>query len=88
MSYAIWGEGIPTLLPRADVVHVVCGDPESDDSDSFAVPWDKVLALNVKGVFHLTRALVPPDPGPLPPGVRVTVVADIDAALRALRPGS
>ena len=33
-----------------------------------------------------TSALVPPDPGPLPQGVRVTVVADIDAALRALRP--
>jgi uncharacterized protein YtpQ (UPF0354 family) len=45
VSYAIWGEGIPTLLPRADVVHVVLGDPESDESESFAVPWDKVLAL-------------------------------------------
>jgi DNA repair protein RadA/Sms len=31
-----------------------------------------------------TRALVPPDPGPLPPDVRVTVVADLGAALRTL----
>jgi len=33
-----------------------------------------------------TSALVPPDPGPLPPGVRVRTVADLDAALRSLRP--
>jgi DNA repair protein RadA/Sms len=33
-----------------------------------------------------TRALVPPDPGPLPPGVRVTVVADLEAALDAVVP--
>ena len=31
-----------------------------------------------------TAALVPPDPGPLPPGMRVTEVADLGAALRAL----
>ena len=33
-----------------------------------------------------TRALIPPDAGPLPSGVRATVVADLDAALRALTP--
>ena len=33
-----------------------------------------------------TRALVPPDPGPLPSGVRAIVVPDLDAALRALSP--
>jgi DNA repair protein RadA/Sms len=32
----------------------------------------------------VTRALVPPDPGPVPPGLRVTEVADLGAALRAL----
>ncbi len=32
-----------------------------------------------------TRALVPPDSGPLPGGVRVTVVDDVDSALRFLR---
>jgi len=32
-----------------------------------------------------TRALVPPDSGPLPAGVHVTVVDDVDAALRFLR---
>lgn len=32
-----------------------------------------------------TRALVPPDPGPLPPEVRAVVVEDLDAALRVLR---
>ena len=31
-----------------------------------------------------TAALVPPDPGPLPDGMRVTEVADLGAALRAL----
>jgi DNA repair protein RadA/Sms len=31
-----------------------------------------------------TAALVPPDPGPLPAGMRVTEVADLGAALRAL----
>lgn len=31
-----------------------------------------------------TRALVPPDPGPVPPGVLVTVVADLEAALAAV----
>jgi DNA repair protein RadA/Sms len=31
-----------------------------------------------------TTALVPPDPGPLPDGMRVTEVADLGAALRAL----
>ena len=31
-----------------------------------------------------TNALVPPDPGPLPDGMRVTEVADLGAALRAL----
>jgi DNA repair protein RadA/Sms len=31
-----------------------------------------------------TAALVPPDPGPLPAGLRVTEVADLGAALRAL----
>ncbi len=31
-----------------------------------------------------TAALVPPDPGPVPPGLRVTEVADLGAALRAL----
>jgi DNA repair protein RadA/Sms len=31
-----------------------------------------------------TSALVPPDPGPVPPGVRVRVVGDIETALRAL----
>jgi DNA repair protein RadA/Sms len=33
-----------------------------------------------------TRALVPPDCGPLPPGVRATEVADLGAALAAIRP--
>ena len=32
-----------------------------------------------------STALVPPDPGPLPDGMRVTEVADLGAALRALR---
>ena len=32
-----------------------------------------------------TRALVPPDAGPLPPDVRATVVPDIRSALRVLR---
>lgn len=32
------------------------GAPLSEYPDS---AWDKVLALNVKGIFHLTRALVP-----------------------------
>ncbi|WP_127781860.1 DNA repair protein RadA [Rhodococcus sp. X156] len=31
-----------------------------------------------------THALVPPDSGPMPPGVRTTVVADIPSALRVL----
>jgi DNA repair protein RadA/Sms len=31
-----------------------------------------------------TSALVPPDPGPVPPGMAVTEVADLGAALRAL----
>jgi DNA repair protein RadA/Sms len=31
-----------------------------------------------------TNALVPPDPGPVPGGIRVTVVPDLDAALRSL----
>jgi DNA repair protein RadA/Sms len=31
-----------------------------------------------------TAALVPPEPGPVPPGMRVTEVADLGAALRAL----
>jgi DNA repair protein RadA/Sms len=33
-----------------------------------------------------TAALVPPDPGPVPAGLRVTEVADLGAALRALPP--
>jgi NAD(P)-dependent dehydrogenase (short-subunit alcohol dehydrogenase family) len=32
------------------------GAPFADYSDA---AWDKVLALNVKAIFHLTRALVP-----------------------------
>ncbi|MGZ4520911.1 MAG: magnesium chelatase domain-containing protein, partial [Mycobacteriaceae bacterium] len=31
-----------------------------------------------------TRALVPPDSGTMPPGIRATVVPDIPAALRVL----
>jgi DNA repair protein RadA/Sms len=34
-----------------------------------------------------TRALVPPDSGTMPPGVRATVVPDLGAALRVLRRG-
>jgi DNA repair protein RadA/Sms len=34
-----------------------------------------------------TRALVPPDPGPLPAGVHAMVVADLAAALRVLHEG-
>jgi DNA repair protein RadA/Sms len=35
-----------------------------------------------------STALVPPDPGPLPDGMRVTEVADLGAALRALARGA
>jgi DNA repair protein RadA/Sms len=34
-----------------------------------------------------TRALVPPDSGPLPPGVRAVVVPDVGSVLRALYDG-
>jgi hypothetical protein len=45
LAYAVWGQGVPTLLPRTDVVHIACGDPESDQDDSFAVTWDSLLAI-------------------------------------------
>lgn len=42
--------------------------------------WDKVLALNVKGVFHLTRALIPRLEAAAAPGdpARVINVGSID----------
>jgi NAD(P)-dependent dehydrogenase (short-subunit alcohol dehydrogenase family) len=51
------------VMTREPVLHVLVnnagatwGAPLADYPDS---AWDKVLALNVKSVFHLTRALAP-----------------------------
>ncbi len=51
------------LARREPALHILVnnaganwGAPLAEFPDS---AWDKVLALNVKGVFHLTRALVP-----------------------------
>jgi NAD(P)-dependent dehydrogenase (short-subunit alcohol dehydrogenase family) len=51
------------LAEREPALHILVnndganwGAPLAEYPDS---AWDKVLALNVKGVFHLTRALVP-----------------------------
>ncbi len=53
------------------------GAPLAEYPDS---AWDKVLALNVKGVFHLTRALVPLLEKGVRPGdpARVINVGSID----------
>ncbi len=52
-----------TIAARESAVHILVnnaganwGAPLEEFPDS---AWDKVLALNVKGVFHLTRALLP-----------------------------
>ena len=45
------------LHPGAGGVRVLHWGAPLDEYPDAA--WDKVLALNVKGVFHLTRALVP-----------------------------
>lgn len=37
MSFSVWGEGIPTLLPRTDTVFV-----GRQDSSGFLVPWEQV----------------------------------------------
>jgi NAD(P)-dependent dehydrogenase (short-subunit alcohol dehydrogenase family) len=51
------------IMEREEKLHILInnaganwGAPLAEFPDS---AWDKVLALNVKGVFHLTRALVP-----------------------------
>src|SRR4029453_4833796 len=52
-----------TLSARESALHVLVnnaganwGAPLAEYPDS---AWDKVLALNVKGVFHLSRLLLP-----------------------------
>src|SRR5206468_4348588 len=54
-----------------------CGAPLAEYPDA---AWDKVLALNVKAVFHLTRALLPLLEKAVRPGdpARVINIGSID----------
>ncbi len=72
------------LGAREECLHVLVnnaganwGAPLADYPDA---AWDKVLALNVKGVFHLTRALVPMLEKGVQPGdpARVINIGSID----------
>jgi NAD(P)-dependent dehydrogenase (short-subunit alcohol dehydrogenase family) len=57
-------EGLATALgAREERLHVLVNNAGANWGAPLAeypdVAWDKVLALNVKGVFHLTRACLP-----------------------------
>src|SRR5438046_577199 len=51
------------IAEREPALHILVNNAGANWGASLAeypdAAWDKVLALNVKGVFHLTRALVP-----------------------------
>jgi NAD(P)-dependent dehydrogenase (short-subunit alcohol dehydrogenase family) len=51
------------IAEREPALHILVNNAGANWGASLATypdaAWDKVLALNVKGVFHLTRALVP-----------------------------
>ncbi len=72
------------LASREPALHILVnnaganwGAPLADYPDE---AWDKVLALNVKGVFHLTRALLPQLEKAAQPGdpARVINIGSID----------
>jgi NAD(P)-dependent dehydrogenase (short-subunit alcohol dehydrogenase family) len=73
-----------TVAAREPALHILVnnaganwGAPLGEYPDS---AWDKVLALNVKGVFHLTRALLPQLEAAARPGdpARVINIGSID----------
>lgn len=43
---AVWTQGVPTLLPEAQVVHFV-QDGDQDAQAAWAVPWSKVVELGL-----------------------------------------
>src|SRR5262245_34564327 len=82
-----------TIAEREPALHILVNNAGANWGASLAEypdsAWDKVLALNVKGVFHLTRALVPLLAKAVRPGdpARVINIGSIDGCgCRSSRP--
>ncbi|MBL8720047.1 MAG: DUF1444 domain-containing protein [Myxococcales bacterium] len=78
LTWAMWGEGIDTLLPVVDVVMLTRGD-DAPAEDTFFVPFERVIEI-------LGENFVPA-PGYHPPRVRLSAFPDAEA-LEALRAAS
>jgi DNA repair protein RadA/Sms len=101
--YAATVGGVRLTEPATDlaVALAVAGSAQDDPLATGVVAIGEVgLAGEIRRVTALSRrlaeaarlgfthALVPPDPGRVPPGIQVVEVADLGQALRAAFPGA